>query len=92
MPINEDEWDKKSKFEEDKEKVYEFLKQNYPKAFTADEIINSVKLPKIDGGIKDLVALGFDWKYLSDIFSQLKKENKIESKNIDGKTYYKAKA
>ena len=91
MPINEEEWNKKSKFEEDKEKVYDFLEKHYPQAFTAGEIFKNVDLPKIDKEFENLIMGGFDWAYLENILKELKEEGKIESKNINGNVYYRVK-
>ena len=85
MPINESKWNKKNEFEEYADKVYNFLNEHYPYAYTYTEISKGIGLEK------NPETLGYDWEHWLKISKILQELDKIEIKIIDGKSYYRVK-
>jgi hypothetical protein len=85
VPIDESKWNKKNEFEEYTDKVYNFLNEHYPYAYTYAEISEGIGLKN------DSEALGYDWAYWLKISKTLQELDRIESKIIDGRPYYRAK-
>ena len=85
MPIDESKWNKKNEFEEYTEKVYNFLNEHYPNAYTYIEIAQGIGLEK------NSEAMGYDGTYWLRISKTLQELDKLETKIIDGKSYYRAK-
>ena len=85
MPIDESKWNRKNEFEKYADKVYNFLNENYPNAYTYAEISNGIGLEKHSE------ALGYDWAYWLRITKTLQELDRIENEIIDGKSYYRAK-
>ena len=44
MPIDEIKWNRKNEFEDYADKVYDFLNEHYPNAYTYAEIANGIGL------------------------------------------------
>ena len=85
MPIDESKWNRKNEFEEYADKVYIFLNEHYPDAYTYAEISDGIGLEKNPD------ALGYDWAYWLRISKTLEELDRIETKIIDGRSYYRAK-
>jgi len=85
VPIDEHKWNKKSEIEEYADKVYNFLNEHYPNAYTYAEISKGIGLEK------NPEALGYDWVHWLRISKTLEELDKIETKIIDGQSYYRAK-
>ena len=85
MPIDEGEWNRKNEFEDYGDKVYTFLIEHYPNAYTFVEISDGIGLEKHPE------VLGYDWAYWLRISKTLEELDRIETKIIDGKSYYRAK-
>jgi len=85
VPIDESMWNRKNEFEEYTDKVYNFLNEHYPNAYTYAEIANGIELEK------NPEALGYDWAYWLRISKTLEELDRIETKIIDGRSYYRAK-
>jgi hypothetical protein len=85
VPIDESKWNRKNEFEEYADKVYNFLNEHYPNAYTYAEISNGIGLEK------NPEALGYDLAYWLRISKILEEMGRIETKIIDGKSYYRAK-
>jgi len=85
LPIDESKWNKKNEIEEYADKVYNFLNEHYPNAYTYAEISNGIGLEKSPK------ALGYDWAHWLRISKTLEELDKIETKIIDGQSYYRAK-
>jgi hypothetical protein len=85
VPIDESKWSRKNEFEEYVDKVYNFLNEHYPNAYTYVEISNGIGLEK------NPEAMGYDWAYWLRIVKTLQELDRIETKIIDGMSYYRAK-
>ena len=72
MPIGEDKWNEKDEFAEYSNKIYKFLKENFPNAYSYDEIRSKVGMKKQSN------IIGYDWTFWSHIIKRLKENFKIE--------------
>ena len=85
MPISESKWNRNSGQEEDMQKVYQFLFEKFPNAYSYKELKGVIDLPKEEN------IPAYNWTYWVLLVSRLQRGRKIETKNIDGQTYYRAK-
>ena len=91
MPIDGINWNTKDEIQEYSDKVYDFLNKNYPKAYSFSEISEAIEYQTKNKSKDKTIVFGFDFAFWASIVKKLEKEGKIESKNIEGKTYYKVK-
>jgi len=84
MPIDIDEFNKNNKMENVAKKIVDFLRDNSERAFTYEELSKEIDLNIYD-------KPSFNWAFWCEIIKKLENDKKIESKNINGETYYHIK-